>query len=547
MPNLFQQVQQHAENTPQKVALRHWLNKEETTAITFHELAVKAQQFAIAFHKYAPNTMIMPLYLSKSFDCVAAMLGAIGAGKAFTCLNKKLRVPQLNSILRDSSATIGLIDGVGAMNLRNELTADMPITQTSWWLLPERNFITPYKKAVEKMQELGTEIKSWSTSSTERETVMPSLIDDPQRVGCCLFTSGSTGNPKGVLIAEQDLRKRALAEIAWFELKADDVLLNILPFSFDVGLNQLFSTLMVGCSLVLLDSWLPADILHVTAKFKVNGISSVPAIWLDMLNANMIFNTSGEHQSLRYITVSGGDLNAQHLKQLPRLAGQAGIFKTYGQTEAFRATSLKPHEFNTKQQSVGKPFSGVHIYIVREDGALCQPNEIGEVVHTGLGVMLGYLDGHDAQHKLRSNPFQSEKDNSPQAIFTGDLGYFDTEGYLFLKGRRDAMLKVAGNRVYPKEITNQLLLVDYIQEAEVVGLKSENNETELVAFVVLKQKVEMTTLQIRRHLANYLPSYMVPREIIILTTMPRTASGKPDYPLLTEQAKSALQPKENES
>lgn len=544
MPNLFQHIQINAQKNPQKIALWHWFNKEESISITFHELAVKAQQFAITFCQQASDTMIIPLYLSKSFDCVAAMIGAIGAGKAFACLNKKLRVPQLNHILHDSSAKIGLIDGVGAMNFRQELRAGMPLTQTSWWLLPERNFITPYQKAVEKMRELGTKIEKWSVAC---EMAVPELKEDTQRVGCCLFTSGSTGMPKGVLIAEQDLRDRALAEVAWFELTTDDVLLNILPFSFDVGLNQLLSSLTVGCSLVLLDSWLPADILHVTAQFKVNGISSVPAIWLDMLNANLSFNTSGEHRALRYITVSGGDLSTQHLQQLPQLAPAAGIFKTYGQTEAFRATSLKPHEFNTKRQSVGKPFSGVHIYIVREDGSLCQPNEVGEIVHTGLGVMLGYLGGSDPQYKLRPNPFCSEKDTSDMAIFTGDLGYLDTEGYLFLKGRRDAMLKIAGNRVYPKEITNQLLLLDYIQEAEVVGLKLDNNETELVAFIVLKQGFEMITLQIRRQLASYLPSYMVPRELVILTTMPRTTSGKPDYLLLMEQAKLAFKPMEKMS
>jgi acyl-CoA synthetase (AMP-forming)/AMP-acid ligase II len=517
------------------VALWHWLNNEEALSITFHELAIKSKQFAIAFRQHAPDTIIIPIYLSKSFNCVAAMLGAIGAGKAFACLNKKLRVPQLNSILQDSSATIGLIDGAGAMGLRTELKSDMPVTQTLWWLLPEKNFIAPYKKAVAKMQELGTDIRTEFFGDGQ---TLSTLSDDPQRVGCCLFTSGSTGVPKGVLISEQDLRERAWAEVSWFELKPEDTLLNILPFSFDVGLNQLLSALTVGCSLVLMDSWLPADILHATANFKVNGISNVPAIWLDMLNANMVFNTSAEHQSLRYITVSGGDLSGQYLKQLPQLAPQVGIFKTYGQTEAFRATSLKPNEFSNKMYSVGQPFSGVHLYVVREDGSLCQPNEIGEIVHTGLGVMLGYLNGGDPQHKLRPNPFHSEEDNSSNAIFTGDLGYLDEDGYLFLKGRRDAMLKISGNRVYPREITNQLILLDQVQEAEVIGLKTQQGETILIAFII--PKTEVTSLQIRRYLANLLPSYMVPQEVMILTAVPRTASGKPDYPALVEQARNLL-------
>lgn len=541
MLNLFQQIQHHALMNPQKIALWHWLNKEETISITFGELALKAQNFAETFRTLFPSTSIIPMYLSKSFDCVAAMIGAIGAGKAFACLNKKLRVPQINTIINDSATTLALIDGAGVMGLRTELLAHMPITQIQWWLLPERNFIAQYDKAIDKMRELGANVKKWPfDSEISQLSTIPSLTDEPQRVGCCLFTSGSTGMPKGVLIVERDLQERALAEIAWFELKPDDILLNILPFSFDVGLNQLLSTLTLGCSLVLIDSWLPADILHATAQLKVNGISGVPAIWLDILNANMCFDTAHQHASLRYLTISGGDLSSHHLEQLPRIAPNVGFFKTYGQTEAFRATSLKPHEFYARPLSVGKPFTGVKVYVVDEDNSQCEAYEVGEVVHTGLGVMLGYLGGSDPQRKLRSNPFCGEEDHSLNAIFTGDLGYFDTEGYLFLKGRRDAMLKVAGNRVYPKEIANQLITLKQVREAEVVGLKSQKGEVNLVAFVVLEENVDITLPYIRRYISTHLPSYMEPKEIVILTVIPRTASGKPDYPVLMEHAKSAL-------
>ena len=119
------------------------------------------------------------------------------------------------------------------------------------------------------------------------------LPDDPLRVGCCLFTSGSTGKPKGVLIGERDLTARAWAEAQWYQLNEQDVLLNILPFSFDVGLNQVLSAMCVGCSLVLLNSWLPADILDAVSERQVTGISAVPSIWSDFLKANLRFDTRG--------------------------------------------------------------------------------------------------------------------------------------------------------------------------------------------------------------------------------------------------------------
>ena len=538
MLNIFQQVQDHAQQRPDSVALWHYSGRDQSTSTTFSELAMMARHFAAAFQKKASDAVILPMYLSKSAECVAAMIGAIGTGKTFACLNKKLRPPQINTILHDSSATLGLIDTYGAMTLRSEFKVDSKITQTDWWLLHDQNTQAPHKKAISDMRN-ASRVEDWPFN-TEDNVAIPRLSNDPQRIGCCLFTSGSTGTPKGVLITESDLRKRASAEINGFGLSKDDVLLSLLPFSFDVGLNQFLSALTVGCTLVLSDSWLPADILKAVAEFKVTGISGVPAIWLDMLNANMHFDTINEHASLRYITISGGDLNQHYLEQLPKLVPNVGIFKTYGQTEAFRATSLHPKDFHTKLTSVGQPFEGVNVYIVREDGTRCNANEVGEVVHTGLGVMLGYLSDDHSQNKLRPNPFIGEHDNSHLAIFTGDMGYFDEEGYLFLQGRSDTMLKVAGNRIYLKEIINQILTIESVQEIEVIGIKTNTGDTDLFAFVVLTANTDVTSIQIRRQLASLLPSYMVPKQVIIMAFIPRTASGKPDYQVLIEQAKNIL-------
>lgn len=539
MLTLFQQLQKHAEHRPHDIAIWHYESASKVTSTTFAELATAAAQFAKAFAYHTPDTAIIPLYLSKSAQCVAAMIGALGAGRAFACLNKKLRAPQINQILKACAAKLALLDGPGAMTLRGNFTTDTPVARTQWWLLRGNHFLPPHDKAVVDMRHLCV-IDDWPLEETEFDSDLLLLPEDSQRIGCCLFTSGSTGAPKGVLITQDDLCERAAAEVEWFALSSNDILLNVLPFSFDVGLNQVLSAITVGCTLVLTDSWLPTDIFNVVAKFKVTGISAVPSIWLDMLNANLHFDTITNHASLRYLTVSGGDLSQRHLNQLPQLAPGVGILKTYGQTEDFRSTCLRPQEFDTRRTSIGQPFKNVHIYVVRPDGSRCEPLEVGEIVHTGLGVMHGYLDGQDPQNKLRPNPFMGDTDTCPCAIFTGDLGYVDPEGYLFLQGRRDAMLKVAGNRVYPQEITQQILAVAQILEAEVVGVKTKEGETQLVAFVVLSGGGHLTTTAIRRQLVGHLPSYMVPREVVILSGIPRTASGKTDYPELTERAKKLI-------
>jgi acyl-coenzyme A synthetase/AMP-(fatty) acid ligase len=300
------------------------------------------------------------------------------------------------------------------------------------------------------------------------------------------------------------------------------------------------SALYAGCALVLLNSWLPADILDTVSERQVTGISAVPSIWSDSLKANLRFDTGGEHASLRYITISGGDLSREKLDRLPAVVDGVGIIKTYGQTETFRSTALLPPGFSRKRQSVGRAFVNVHVYVVREDGTLAEPHEVGEIVHTGLGVMQGYLDGDDPQNKVRPNPFFGPDDDAVQAVFTGDQGYLDEDGYLCLVGRRDEMLKVSGNRLYPRAVSDHLVAIDGVAEAEVVGVTLDDADTRLVAFVVLEPSSSLEPMMIRRELALCVPAFMLPEHVVILCALPRTANGKPDRQALAVQAAALL-------
>jgi acyl-coenzyme A synthetase/AMP-(fatty) acid ligase len=256
---------------------------------------------------------------------------------------------------------------------------------------------------------------------------------------------------KGVLVSSSDLIRRACAEVSWLGLNSKDVLLSILPFSFDVGLNQLLASLVAGAELVILESWLPADVLGVVAARGVTGIAAVPSIWLDFMKQQRVIDRVHAHRSLRFLTVSGGDLSAGQHVRLLELAGGAEIFKTYGQTETFRTSSLRPEEYAARPLSVGRALPGVRLYICRADGTRAEAGETGEVVHTGTGSMLGYLGADPTPTKLGENPWRSVDDPNPLAIFTGDLGRLDEEGYLYLLGRRDDLVKISGNRVYPSE------------------------------------------------------------------------------------------------
>jgi acyl-CoA synthetase (AMP-forming)/AMP-acid ligase II len=537
---LFEQVQQHARQRPNHVAVWNRLPGGQYEATSYSELAEAAHRFAQAFADNRCGARFIPLCLARSASCIAAMLGAIGAGKAFICLNQKMRLRQVSDILEAARASVALVDAAGLMTLRGELTEAPATARVQWWLLRGPEFGAMHGKIAARLGELAI-VELWAANVTEPNVPEPLLLpDDPLRVGCCLFTSGSTGKPKGVLISERDLTARAWAEAQWYQLHETDILLNILPFSFDVGLNQVLSAMFVGCSLVLLHSWLPADILDAVSQRQVTGISAVPSIWSDFLQANLRFDSRRQHASLRYITVSGGDLSREMLHRLPAMLDGVGIIKTYGQSETFRSSALLPPEFSHKRQSVGRAFVNVRVYIVREDGTLAEPHEVGEIVHTGMGVMLGYLDGDDPQHKLRPNPFFGPDDEASHAVFTGDQGYLDEDGYLYLLGRRDEMLKVSGNRIYPREISDQLAAIDGVTEAEVVGVKLDDDDTHLVAFVVPESSRSLQPMLIRRELALRVPSFMLPEHVVVLPAMPRTANGKPDRQALAAQAAALL-------
>lgn len=537
MKNVFECVARYAEQSPAKLAVSK--RRPGSTAFvetSYAELLSKAKRCAALLVELSQDPALVPMLVGKSAESIAAMLGALGIRRPFGFVNTKCRGPQIAAVLQATRAPVCIVDAQGLLALKGSWKEHPEIGKATWLIVEEGSLTGIYAEAAQALRAVARVI----SLDEPRQSGDPEIVQydpRPDIAATCLFTSGSTGQPKGVLVSEADLIRRVAAEITWFGLSERDVLLSILPFSFDVGLNQLLTALTVGAELVLVDSWLPVDIVATIAQRRVSGISGVPAIWQELINSGARFDKTGQHASLRYITISGGSLSRRHLQDLRTVVAGVGIFKTYGQTEAFRATSLRPDEYDEKLDSVGKPFLGVRVYVVREDGARCDAGEIGEVVHTGLGIMMGYLDtatGATLHGKLRRNPFHGRDDASPFAVFTGDMGYVDGDGYLFLKGRRDGMLKIMGNRVYPQEVTNQILTIPGVREAVVSGVTGAEGQTVVVALLVVSCDAGLSPAVVTRMLRAKLPAFMIPKEIVFVDHIPRTLSGKPDERRLVE-------------
>jgi acyl-CoA synthetase (AMP-forming)/AMP-acid ligase II len=378
-----------------------------------------------------------------------------------------------------------------------------------------------WKDLVAKAPTLSLGPDSWPP----RPSSWPAAVGSD--LALVLFTSGSTGAPKGVMISHQDLYNRVRTEIKAFGIRAGDRLLGLLPFSFDVGLNQLFSSLMGGAKLVLANSWLAKDICAAILEHGVTGFSAVPALWHELL-AGDLEELGRCLAQVRYVTVSAGDLSPGQHEALRRLGPRTEIFKTYGQTETFRSTILFPDEYDRKTTSVGRAVEGCQVFIVDSQGRRLDPGQEGQIVHRGDGTMLGYLaDPAATRKKLRPNPLQARGTAHPKmVVYTGDQGRLDAEGYLYVLGRRDGMVKIRGNRVYPQEILNQIMAHPEIKEAACLAIRDKTGQSEIIAQVLPRKGASPKVEELRGFLARRLPSYMVPARIELVRSFPRTPSGK---------------------
>lgn len=516
-----------------------WRGGSGFETIDFGSLERLSARLATAIADRTRPGDVVPILGMRKPGTIAAILAAMRCGCVPTYLNPRLKIDQIEFIVGLTRAPMVLVHASFLASLaRNAAAVPERLSAPCLVLGDGEAAFAPHERAARERLAAHAVVEDLLLPA---EGTAPSgdRLPGPLDPGFVLFTSGSTGRPKGVLVGQGDLLDRAEAESRWFGLTSHDVLLNLLPFSFDVGLNQLCTAMVTGCELCMSDSWTPADMLAAIRERRVTGVSGVPSIWRDVMAARVRFDGVGG--PLRYVTVSGGDLPVDELLRIPSLSPGLRVFKTYGQTEAFRAASLGPEFLEAKPRSVGRPFLGVNVYIVRPDGSRADPGESGEIVHTGLGVMLGYIGGQDQSAKRRPNPFRSPEDPNEWAIFTGDQGRVDDEGFLFVEGRQDGMLKVSGNRVYPSEIVSVLMTREGTVDAEVVGVPDAAGETVLVAFIVNPHLVDSEG-ELRR-LADRLPNYMVPRHLVVRPAIERTASGKPDFPALKAYATAIVRPR----
>lgn len=338
----------------------------------------------------------------------------------------------------------------------------------------------------------------------------------PPDVAMILYTSGTTGAPKGVTLSHANLAANVAAVVAYLRLDSTDRVVSVLPFYYAYGASVLHTHLSCGGCVVLEPNLLfPRQVGATLQRVQATGFSGVASTYALLLDHDA-FNGL-ELPRLRYLTQAGGPLPATLRSRLRAALPGVELYLMYGQTEATsRLTWLPPERLDDKPGSVGIPVQGVRLRVVDADGHDVATGEPGEVIASGPGIMHGYWNDPSATATTVRDGW----------LHTGDIGHLDADGFLFLAGRRSDMIKTGAHRIHPLDIEEAIMELPEVAEVAVYGVDDPLLGQVVGARIVAKSPIARGAAAVRAHCLARLAPYKVPRHVEFVDHLPRTASGK---------------------
>ena len=500
-----------ARRTPAAPALAHGERRLDYAALA---QAVKAAA-QVLLGAGAQRASRVAVYLEKRVENVAACFGATAAGAVFVPVNPLLKAAQVGYILADCAVAI-LVTSVERLRLLAPVLADCPALRT----------VLVVGDAGELPAIDGVAVLAWDQASGA--ALEPHRVIDTD-MAAILYTSGSTGNPKGVVLSHRNMAAGARSVADYLELDERDRILAVLPLSFDYGFSQLTTAFHAGACVVLINHLFARDIVKAVADEAITGLAAVPPLWIQLSQLAWPADCS-----LRYLTNSGGAMPRPTVDALRAALPAARLFLMYGLTEAFRSTYLPPSELDRRPDSIGRAIPNAEVLVVRPDGSLCDANEPGELVHRGARVALGYWND-PAKTAERFRPAPGQDPALPireLAVWSGDTVRRDEDGFLYFVGRSDEMIKVSGYRISPTEVESVLHASGLVSEVAVFGVDDATLGQAIVAVAVADPGL-VDRAALLAECKRRLPAYMVPAQIVLRTeALPRNPNGKIDRNLL---------------
>lgn len=451
------------------------------------------------------------IHLHKSPQEVVATLAGASLGVVFVNINYQWTEVQVRHVIGDCGISVLVTDPRKAKGMRNLVESGV----------------------------VGSIIVTGEPESTQPFVVAQSPAGRPslQRayapistdLAALLYTSGSTGSPKGVMVTHANLLDGARVVSGYLGLEANDRLLSVPPLNFDYGLNQLIGAIWVGATLVLQKAPLPAEILKSVVAEKITVLPLVAPSWVQVLR--VLMDEPLVLPALRIATNTGGKIPTGLLQQVEDLLPSVSFFLMYGLTEAFRSTYVPPGRFKDKLGAIGISVPDNEVFVVDPEKGVCGPNEVGELIHRGCFVSRGYWGKPElSAAKIKPNRHLIGLIGDEPVVHSGDLVERDEDGFLWFVGRNDEMIKSSGFRMSPNEVEEFACSVDGVAEAVAWGVPDDEMGQVVYLAVSVDSSIDGEA-RLSKTLRKLMPAYMVPRMLFIRhEPMPKTANGKINRP-----------------
>lgn len=445
------------------------------------------------------------LMMDNSIELAVGVFGALKAGGVFVVIHPGTKAEKLRYLLNDCSVS-ALVSQPSCAATVASVAPDARSVKAYYWTGPPGAGAPP-----------GPTLED--VSGRGGSPAPTGLID----IDLCtiVYTSGSTGNPKGVMLTHRNMTNTAWAISTYLGNVPEDVVICVLPMSFDYGLYQVITGARVGFTVVLETSFTyPFEVLRRMAEHRVTGLPGVPTIFARLLQMGAF--RGAELPSLRYMSNTAAALPPAHILRMRELFPRVRLFSMYGLTECTRVCYLPPERLADKITSVGIGMPNSEVYVVDAEGRRVGPGVVGELVIRGAHVMRGYWGKpEETAKRLRDGDILGEK-----VLYSGDQFTMDEEGFLYFVGRTDDIFKCRGEKVSPKEIEHVLYALPDVAEAAVVGVDDPIDGKAILAIVVPREGSGLTEQQVRRHCRDNLEPQLQPKFVELRASLPKTDSGK---------------------
>lgn len=501
-------LENSAERSPDKIALIC-----QDRRLTYGEIETLANRFARALVAQGVGRGDrVAIILDNSPEAAVAIFAVLKANAVFSVINPTTKAEKLAYVLENSGARAAICDRAHwqavAATARRSQALRLLIC------LPE----PPSDPDLSGFRVLGLNeiVAGFPDTAPHRQCIDVDLAT-------IIYTSGSTGFPKGVMSTHLNIVTAATSITTYLENTADDIILNVLPLSFDYGLYQLLMAFRVGGTLVLEKSFVfPYRVVDLICREQVTGFPGVPTIFAILLQLKDLQKLL--LPSLRYITNTAAALSVSHVQRLREAFPHVRIYSMYGLTECKRVSYLPPEEIDSRPDSVGKAIPNTEVYVVDDAGSRLPPGSAGELVVRGAHVTRGYWGDPEATAQaFRPGPLPGET-----VLYTGDFFRMDEEGFLYFMGRKDDFIKSRGEKISPKEIENALYSLEDIAEAAVIGVPDPVLGMAIKAVIAPRNGAQIGEREVIAHCARHLEDFMVPKIVEIRPVLPKTATGKID-------------------